>query len=269
MFIVRSRNSRYTHKYEYLKKNNWQGEKVSNKKVQNPNDKGNTAFIWTIVAVIVVAAVVIGLVVVNSRNDRAAAVAAEMTEVDGVAMDFDNEAGIIKLSPEGESSAPSAQLFEDYSCTYCAQLATDTDDQMLQELEDGDLTVEIRPLTFLDRGAEGNSTHVLAAALAAVHSGDVELYWNFRDHMLQNQQEIYNNWEPEDFANLAEQFGADQETVDAMKNETYLEDAVRIGQGNADVLNEQTGEVSSPRVLVDGEDVDVPNINEWIDAVAA
>ncbi|WP_018296935.1 DsbA family protein [Corynebacterium lubricantis] len=243
---------------------------MSNKKVQNPNDKGNTAFLWTIIAVLVVAAIAVGLIVFNGRSEKAAAVAESMTDVNGVSLNYNKDDGIITLRAENaDASVPSAELYEDFSCTYCAQLADETDAQMLQEIEGGNLEVDIRPLTFLDRGAEGNSTHVLAAVLATANSGDVNLYWNFREYMMANQQEIYNSWDGEDFANLAEQFGADSETLDAIRNGTYTEDAARIGQGNADTLNEHTGEVSSPRVLVDGKDVDVPQINQWIDAVVA
>ncbi|MHA2789743.1 DsbA family protein [Corynebacterium sp. S7] len=243
---------------------------MSNKKVQNPNEKGNTAFLWTIIAVIVIAAVAVGLIVFNGRSDKAAAVAENMTDVNGVSMSFNKDAGIVTLEAENaNASVPSAELFEDFSCHYCAQLSADTDTQMLQEIEGGNLAVDIRPLTFLDRGAEGNSTHALAAALATADSGDAKLYWNFREYLMANQQQIYNSWNGDDYANLAEQFGADSETVKAIRDGAYTDDATRIGQGNADYLNEKTGEVSSPRVLVDGKDVDVPQINQWIDAVVA
>lgn len=237
---------------------------MSTKKVQNPNQKGGAGFLWAIIAVIAIAAIVIGFIVFNGRSERAAAVAENKVDVEGLAMSYDQPTGVVSLRPEGDTQAtPDAELYEDFSCTFCADLAMETDERMLDEIAAGNLAVDIRPLNFLDRGAEGNSTKVLAATLATANSGDPELYWNFRAAMFENQQDIYNKWSNDDFANLAEQLGAESETVDAIRNGDYMDEATAIGQQNADRLNEQTGSVSSPRVIIDGQDVE--QVNQWID----
>lgn len=242
---------------------------MSTKKVQNPNQSSNTGFIWAIIAVVVIAAIVIGFIVFNGRSQKAAELAENMVPVEGVEMDYNKDEGTIVLSAaEGGEEAPHAELFEDFSCNYCAQLAENTDQQMLDEIQAGDLEVAIRSLNFLDRGEEGNSTNVLAAVLATVNSGDVELYWNFRKTMMDQQQQIYNQWSNDQFADLAESYGADSETVDAIRNGEYLEEAKSVAQSNADYLNEQTGNVSSPRVLVDGQDAEGEDINNWVSEVA-
>ncbi|STC68744.1 DsbA family protein [Corynebacterium pilosum] len=242
---------------------------MSTKKVQNPNQSSNTGFIWAIIAVVVIAAIVIGFIVFNGRSQKAAELAENMVPVEGVEMDYNKDEGTIVLSAaEGGEEAPHAELFEDFSCDYCAQLAENTDQQMLDEIQAGDLEVAIRSLNFLDRGEEGNSTNVLAAVLATVNSGDVELYWNFRKTMMDQQQQIYNQWSNDQFADLAESYGADSETVDAIRNGEYLEEAKSVAQSNADYLNEQTGNVSSPRVLVDGQDAEGEDINNWVSEVA-
>ncbi|WP_257181251.1 DsbA family protein [Corynebacterium cystitidis] len=242
---------------------------MSTKKVQNPNQSSNTGFIWAIVAVVVIAAIVIGFIVYNGRSQKAAEMAENMVPVEGVEMAYDKDEGTIVLSAtDGGEEAPHAELFEDFSCDYCAQLAENTDEQMLEEIKAGDLEVAIRSLNFLDRSEEGNSTRVLAAVLATADSGDVDLYWNFRKTMMEKQQEIYNQWSNEQFADLAEAYGADAATVDAIRNGEYMDEATSVAQKNADYINEQTGDVSSPRVLVDGQDVQVEDINTWIDVVA-
>lgn len=242
---------------------------MSTKKVQNPNQSSNTGFIWAIIAVVVIAAIVIGFIVFNGRSQKAAEMAENMVPVEGVEMDYNKDDGTIVLSAaEGGEEAPHAELFEDFSCNYCAQLAENTDQQMLDEIQAGDLEVAIRSLNFLDRGEEGNSTNVLAAVLATVNSGDVELYWNFRNTMMEQQQQIYNQWSNDQFADLAESYGADGETVEAIHNAEYLEEAKSVAQSNADYLNEQTGNVSSPRVLVDGQDAEGEDINNWVSEVA-
>ncbi|SER84054.1 DsbA family protein [Corynebacterium cystitidis] len=242
---------------------------MSTKKVQNPNQSSNTGFIWAIVAVVVIAAIVIGFIVYNGRSQKAAEMAENMVPVEGVEMTYDKDEGTIVLSAaDGGEEAPHAELFEDFSCNYCAQLAVNTDEQMLEEIKAGDLEVAIRSLNFLDRGQVGNSTRVLAAVLATADSGDLDLYWNFRKTMMEKQKEIYNQWSDEQFADLAEAYGADAATVDAIRNAEYIDEATSVAQANADYLNEQTGDVSSPRVLVDGQVVQVEDINTWIDVVA-
>lgn len=242
---------------------------MSTKKVQNPNQSSNTGFIWAIIAVVVIAAIVIGYIVFNGRSQKAAEMAENMVNVEGVEMTYNKDDGtVILTAAEGGEEAPRAEVIEDFSCSYCAQLAQETDEQMLQEIQDGDLEVAIRGVNFLDRSEVGNSTRVLAAVLATADSGDLDLYWNFRKTMMDNQQDIYNQWSDDQFADLAESYGADSATVDAIRNAEYIDEATEVGQTNADYLNEQTGNVSSPRVLVDGQDVPVANINDWIDEVA-
>ena len=43
---------------------------VTTRKVQNPNAKGNSAFIWAVAAVLAIAALVIGIIVYNGQNKR-------------------------------------------------------------------------------------------------------------------------------------------------------------------------------------------------------
>ena len=47
---------------------------MTTRKVENPNKKGNTAFIWAVLAVLAIALVVIGLIVFNGRENRSAAI---------------------------------------------------------------------------------------------------------------------------------------------------------------------------------------------------
>ncbi|WIM67274.1 thioredoxin domain-containing protein [Corynebacterium breve] len=239
------------------------------KKVQNPNQSSSAGFIWAIVAVVVIAAVVIGIFVYNSRSEKAEALAENMTPVEGVAMEYNKEEGTIHLIAEdGAEDLPSGSVFEDFSCVYCAELSQATDADMLEKIQEGKLQAEIRPLNFLDRGSEGNSTKILAAALAIADSGDAEAYWNFRDTMMAQQAEVYNKWSNEEFADLAKNFGVESKTVDAIINGDYLEEAKSVGQVNYDFLDRETGSVSSPRVLVDGEDLEGEKMQNWVNETA-
>lgn len=237
------------------------------KKVSNPNAKGGSGFIWAIVAALVIAAVVIGYVVYSGQGQRTA----HLSDRENVSVDFDSEysdSAVTLKSASAGADAEVVDLYEDYSCNFCASLAENTDEQMKAAIESGDLVVNLRTLNFLDRGnTEGHSTAAAAAVLAVADSGDTDLYWNVREVLLAEQAEIYNKWSSDDFADAVAALGGSDQVVDDIRNGAYQAEAESVTQANSDLLEESTGDVSSPRVLQDGEDVPVEDINQWIDAV--
>ena len=94
---------------------------MTTRKVENPNKKGNTAFIWAVLAVLAIALVVIGLIVFNGRENRSAAIQEEMIDLEGVNVAWNEDENIIHLTGDN-ADANSAELFEDFSCTHCADL---------------------------------------------------------------------------------------------------------------------------------------------------
>ena len=184
------------------------------------------------------------------------------------------------LKAADAKDAPEVELYEDYSCPHCSDLAKETDDQMKEKIEQGKLIVKVRTLNFLDgsqngiesiKSNEGHSSKAAAAIEQVAKSGDVQLYWNLRAYLMDEQSKVYNKWEMKDFAQAAKSLGADKDTVKA------IEDAP-VGKGNAVVtanyekLEADTGRVSSPRIIKDGKDIpedDKTSIMEWVDLVAA
>ena len=82
-----------------------------------------------------------------------------------------------------------------------------------------------------------------------------------------DQQVVYNKWEMKDFADAAKQFGADDATVDAIKDADLKADGGDIAAANAMKLKEETGQVSSPRIIHDGKDLigDNEDITTWVE----
>lgn len=238
-------------------------------KVQNPNQGGSKNFLWALVAIVVVAIVVVGVIVVQGQGAKAAKFGdrefVETSLTTEVAED-----GITLSSESPNADAKTVELYEDFSCHYCAQLATATDADMKTQIEEGNLIVKIMPLTFLDQdNIDGHSTHALAAALAVADANDPNLYWNFRSFLLEDQSELVNQWSDDDFADALAAVGADSSVVDAVRNGDNLQRAYDMGKENGEHLTETTGSLSSPRVLQDGKDVDVTDISQWIPAVLA
>lgn len=236
---------------------------MSSTKVTDPNAKSNSGFLWAIVAILIIAAGVVGFIVFRGQTaniDRYA-------EYDRVAVNTEVEysGGIITLGAAGSAAdVQEVDLYEDYSCSYCADLAENTDEQMLSAIQGGDLVVNIHPLTFSDRESVGHSTEALAASLALISRGELDPYWNLRSVMMLEQSEIFNQWDADDFADAAQGLGASGEAVAAIRAEEHLDEAVEISRDNAAKLEEQTGSVSSPRIIQDGEDLPVQDPNQWL-----
>ena len=138
---------------------------MTTRKVENPNKKGNTAFIWAVLAVLAIALVVIGLIVFNGRENRSAAIKEGMIDVEGINVAWNEDEDIIHLTGDN-ADAKTAELFEDFSCTHCADLHIASDEAMIEKLKAGEINVDLRPMTALDKGEEGHSTKALAAELA-------------------------------------------------------------------------------------------------------
>lgn len=244
--------------------------------MQNPNAKGGAGFIWALLAIVVIAALVIGLVFFNGRTQRSEAIAEKMVAVDNLKVAYNEGDPYFVLSAaNGAENAPAVDLFEDFSCPHCADLAKETDGEMLEKIQAGDLTVNLHPMTFLDgQGAQykqGHSTRALAAELALAANNDVSALWNMRAALFENQQGLYNKLDANGFADQARDFGASEQAVNDIRSDKYLSVAEEMGKTNLDYQNEKTGEAYTPRVMRDDKDLETPggDISKWLEAATA
>ena len=228
---------------------------MTTRKVENPNKKGNTAFIWAVLAVLAIALVVIGLIVFNGRENRSAAIKEGMIDVEGINVAWNEDEDIIHLTGDN-ADAKTAELFEDFSCTHCADLHIASDEAMIEKLKAGEINVDLRPMTALDKGEEGHSTKALAAELALFAHGDLAQAFTIRDYLFQNQQTVYNKYDNDGFADMAKDYEASKEAVQDIRDGKYLETAKRMGANNMKYQEDKTGEAWTPRVLVDGKDIE-------------
>lgn len=235
-------------------------------KVSDPNAKSGNGFIWGVGVLLVIIAVVIGYIVWNGKQ-------ANEIEVQDVNMSMDYKDNAITLkSDAADDDTPEVDLYEDFSCPHCADLAENTDEDMLQAIEDGKLIVHVRTLNFLDgedvENEDGYSTKAVAAMSELAKSGDVKTYWNLRDYMMKNQQSIATKWDMEDIADQAKELGAEDDVVDSIKN-VDIKQGNKVAKANYDKLNKATGSVSSPRIVQDGKDIpdkdSGQSLNDWVD----
>lgn len=232
-------------------------------KVKNPNQK-SSGFIWAVLIIVVLAAVLIGYLVVNGNKSKEDIATDRVNEAVAFETTYEDN-GIILKAANAKADAKSVELYEDFSCPHCADLAVQTDADMKTALENGDITVTIRSLNFLDREAIGNSTMAGTAAYAVAKNESPEVYWNFRKLLMEDQEKIYtSNWEDADFANAAKSVGASEETVKTITNGTLTEEYIELATKNSDKLEKETGSVSSPRVIIDGTEIKGADIFDWV-----
>ena len=245
--------------------------KGASRSVTNPNSSGSKGFWAAMAALVLIGALVIGLIVYNGRGAQADRIAENMQKVDGVSLSLADN--VITLSGDNADGAKEAGLYEDFSCHYCGELAVNTDDQMLAKIQAGELTVNLHPLIFLDGTGDqynaGHSTRALAAVLALADKGEIEAYWNLRKALMEQQQNLYATADNDTLADLAHDFGASKGAVEAIRNGEYTDRAKAMGEANAKDLVDKTGDLSSPRVLVDGKDVPSNPLANWIDDLFA
>ena len=245
-------------------------------KVTDPNAKGGNGFIWGVGVLLVIIAVVIGYIVWNGKQSSTDSVGDLEAQDVNMSMEY-NDGAITLKSDSAKKDTPEVDLYEDFSCPHCAELAQATDGDMKKAIEDGKLIVHVRTLNFLDgkdiENQEGYSTKAAAAMSELSKSGDVKTYWNLRDYMLQNQQTVASSWEIADIAEAAKKLGAEDDVVESMKD-VDIKQGNKVAKTNYDKLDKETGSVSSPRIVQNGKDVPTEkdqkagkNLGDWVEIV--
>ncbi|MBZ8178196.1 thioredoxin domain-containing protein [Corynebacterium sp. 3HC-13] len=239
-------------------------------RVKSPTQGGGAGFIWGILAIVVIAAVVIGYIVVKGRKgDEDLGV--DISPPQQVAFTVEHTGDTITLkSDKATDQTKKLELYEDFSCPHCGELSVASDADLRSVVESGEAVLIIHPLHFLDNNnTDGHSHHALAAILAVADSGDATAYWGYHTLLMEHMQQIYNQWDDAKFAAAAEQIGVSSDVASEIKDGKYLQEADDIGQNNKDKLEKDTGTVSSPRIFVNGKEFDLQKhgtLQGWVDA---
>ncbi|WOH94015.1 DsbA family protein [Corynebacterium urealyticum] len=224
-------------------------------KVKAPDQKGGSGFMWTIVAVLVIAAVVIGIVV--TRGGAKEDIAANMPQED-VNFTVTAKDNVVELASKNvDKDAPVADIYEDFSCPYCSQLLEADHQDVKEAVSDGKLKVRFNFLNFLDDGRRGPSTRGAAVAYAIAETGNVKAFWNFHNYTMLEQETVARTWDYEDLAQAASAYDLDASLIEKIKNGELEDKGVEVGEANAKALKKKVGKVSSPVVLIDGQQFDI------------
>lgn len=234
--------------------------------VKSPTQSSSKGFIAIVAILIVAIAAVAGFFVWKSSNEpveNTLAVQQDDTEFEAAVA----ENGVVVL---GSVEAPKmVEVFEDFACPYCSDLDKETEEDMLKLLNEKKVAVKIYTLNFLDRGdTSGYSTTTGAAALAIAKSGDAHTFWNFRNTLMLNQDDAYEqSMNAEQVASLAKDLGASDDVVASIKEEKFKDEYLANESANEKTITDRSGKDpwGTPTVYVDGKKVEDPF--KWVDEI--
>ncbi len=139
--------------------------------------KKNWFAIWVSVAVVVIVAVVVGLVVwMNNASSGPGAQPASSN--------INTSTGAISFG----SGPNTVDTYVDFMCPYCGQFEKTEGDTIKQLVADNKITLNLHPVTILDRASQGTKFSSRAAsAMFAVAESDPANAYAFMEAMFRNQ----------------------------------------------------------------------------------
>lgn len=224
-------------------------------KAPNSGSKGGSGFLWIMVAILVVAALVLFLFVRN--NTGSDKVAEEMPQEDVNFSVSREDNSVVLASKDVAKDAPTVEIFEDFSCPHCADLVKADHEDSLKALNEGKVKIKFNFLNFLDSEAGGSSTRGAAVTLALADAGNAKAFWNAHNYFMMNQPEVARKWNYEEFANAVKAYDLDQSVIDSISNGSVQDAAIPVVDGNKEDLTKRIGQVSSPVLFSDGKQVQV------------
>lgn len=210
---------------------------------------------------IVVAVVIVGVLAlmlgigyaVQTSRDTTGQVA---TSPAGVVDDF--------AVPRGDADAPvTVTVYEDFMCPFCGQLETASRSKLQPRIDAGDVRMEYRVVSFLDRASNGTeySTRSMNALGVVLDTSGEEVAGRFHDLLFEHQpEEGSDGLSDERLVDLAVEAGATRADVAQPIEQRKFEQWVV----NATDAASKAGVSSTPTVLVDGEIVEGATIDDLV-----
>ena len=214
--------------------------------------KTNWFAIWVSTAVVVVVAAVIALVVWMNN-------AATAPGVQPSASNINTETGAITFG----TGTNTVDTFVDFMCPYCNQFEQTEGETIQQLVADGTITLNVHPISILDRASQGTQFSSRAAsAMFAVAEADPDNAYAFLQAMYQNQpDESTPGLTDEEIVGIARDAGVNvtAELEDAIMSHKFMKFAQSFGLPD--------GATGTPTLVVNGTLVPV-TYNAQTDIVA-
>jgi Protein-disulfide isomerase len=203
----------------------------------------------------------VGAVIAFEAANRAEApivgeVPENLTDLGGLKMGVGLQAFTNTNTPvlAGETATPEIVVYIDYQCPICQAFDVPNSAQMRSWVDTGAATVEIRPLSFLDRASLNAFSSRAANSTMCVANFEPDSFWDFHESLILNQpQEGIEGPNDDELFQIAETAGAGTEEIKGCIQAKSFGDYV--AQYTQTVLGGPHGGVSvtgTPTVLVNG-----------------
>ncbi|MCL2535337.1 MAG: DsbA family protein [Nocardiaceae bacterium] len=221
-------------------------------------------------AIVVIAALVIGGILLTKSNDepRNAGYGAVQNTAVQVTM---GDAGVVRLGLPDVTNT--IDVFEDPMCPFCAQLEQKHGQEVAQAIDEGKFAVNYHILNFLNRlSASGDySTRAVAASQCVALSNDAIAYSKFHGELFspdnQPAEKGKSDLTNEDLAKLAGDAGANEAAVNCITSGERVQQAAADAETGRAALA-ASGATGTPAVIHNGQEVDALNNADWVSQVS-
>ena len=179
-----------------------------------------------------------------------------LTELGGVKLGVGLQAFTDTNTPvlAGETNTPEIVMYVDYQCPICQAFDVPNSSQIRSWVDTGAATIEVRPLSFLDRASLNEYSSRAANSAMCVANFVPDAFWDYHENLMINQpMEGVEGLNDNELFQLAETSGAGTEEVKGCIQAKSFGDYV--AQYTQSVLSEPHGGISvtgTPTILVNG-----------------
>lgn len=201
------------------------------------------------VGVVLVLMLGIGYAVQSSRDTTGQAATPPAGAVDDYA-----------LAVGSADAAATVTVYEDFMCPFCGQFEAASREMLAEQVDAGDVRVEYRVVSFLDRYSNGTeySTRAMNALGVVLDTSGVEVADRFHELLFENQPaEGTDGLSDDELVDLAVEAGADEAQVRGPVQDRVFEQWVV----NATSAASEAGVSQTPTVMVDGEPLEATTID--------
>lgn len=167
--------------------------------------------------------------------------------------------GILVGDPE---AARTVTIYEDLQCPACANLEAELGDEISEAIDAGEIQVDYRLLSFLDRASTNDySSRALNALLVVLDTAGIDAFRAFHDDLYANQPaEGGPGFDDDELVERAVEAGAEESEIRADIEDKVYEQWIK----NATDQMSKDGVNSTPTIRIDGEDADPQQLAELL-----
>jgi len=242
------------------------------RRAQHAAERRRNLYVVAAVTAVLAVIVGVGLLVQSNRDTTGEDAVAPGVGSSSSGAPTDGSAADARITDDygvvvGDLDAPTTiTVYEDFQCPVCRAFEEATSDQVRKAVEAGDVKVEYRVVSFLDRASENAySSRAANAAMVVLDTAGVEAFWTFHDRLFADQPEEGTAGPTDDeLVDLAVSLAADRAAVEAGVDGGDFDKWVK----NATDAMSRHGVTGTPTALIDGE-VAGQTPQETIEAVLA